>query len=208
MSMFSERSMPRATSTWKSQALPTMQEALGLGLHQGRQARIVGRAAAGPPGHAEGDEAGPLESRRIVEEGVVDRIGAGPAALDIVDPKAVQGLGDRYLVGDRKIDALGLRSVAQGRIEEIDTPVVGHSLEGLPSPFAAWQPAWTGRSAAERRILPQLQALALVVQAASKTQTWAPGRRGRYSHHMSPAASIAWRAFPGARTDIKSAQSK
>jgi hypothetical protein len=51
--------------------------------------------------------------RRIGEEGVVGRVGARPAALDIVDAQLVQFARNGHLVRHREIDALRLRSVAQ-----------------------------------------------------------------------------------------------
>ena len=59
------------------------------------------------------------------EEGGVGGIGAGPAALDVVDADAVQLAGDRRLVGHAEIDALRLRAVAQGGIVEVDA-IAGH----------------------------------------------------------------------------------
>ena len=61
--------------------------------------RIVVGRAAGAPGHAEGAQPGPGEGRGSGEEGVVGRVGARPAALDIVDPQAVELDGDGVLVG-------------------------------------------------------------------------------------------------------------
>jgi hypothetical protein len=84
---------------------------------QASQTGVVGGTAAGAPGHAEGDEPCGLEGWRIGEEGIVGRIGTGPAALDVVDPEIVQRLGDGEFVGHVEVDALSLRPVAQGRIE-------------------------------------------------------------------------------------------
>ena len=57
----SARSSSSATSTWKSQVLPTMQTRARLGRQDGGETGIVGGAAAGPAGHAEGGELGVLE---------------------------------------------------------------------------------------------------------------------------------------------------
>ena len=78
---------------------------------EGGEAGVVGRAAARAARHAEGDELGGLEGGRLGEEGVVGGIGPRPAALDIVDPQAVQGLGDGKLVPHPEIDALGLGAI-------------------------------------------------------------------------------------------------
>ena len=59
-------------------------------LEQRGEAGIVGGAATGAPGHAEGREPRVLQRGRIAEEAVVGRIGARPAALDIVDAELVE----------------------------------------------------------------------------------------------------------------------
>ena len=55
----------------------------------------------------------------------VGRIGAGIAALDIIDAEIVEHAGDRQLVGQREVDAIGLRAVAQRGVEQIKT-FAGH----------------------------------------------------------------------------------
>ena len=92
----------------------------GLGLQQRGEAGIVGGRAARAARHAEGGELRVLELRRIGEEAVVGRIGAGPAALDVIDAQQVELARDRHLVGHGEVDALRLRAVAQGRVEEVD----------------------------------------------------------------------------------------
>src|SRR5690606_4401755 len=67
-------------------------------------------------------------------EGIVGGIGAGPAALDVVDAELVERARDGDLVRHGEVDALGLRPVAQGRIEEIDPPVARHVLLSCPLP--------------------------------------------------------------------------
>ncbi len=58
------------------------------------------------------------------EEAVVDRIGARPAALDVVDPELIEQLGNRHLVGDGEIHPVGLAAVAQGGVVQIEP--LGH----------------------------------------------------------------------------------
>ena len=55
----------------------------------------------------------------------IGRIGARIAAFDIVDADAVEHLRDRQLVGEREVDAIGLRAVAQRRIEQVEA-FAGH----------------------------------------------------------------------------------
>ena len=57
---------------------------------------------------------------RIGEEAVVGRVGARPAALDIVDAQQVELARNRHLVGDGKVDALGLGAIAKGRVEQVE----------------------------------------------------------------------------------------
>ena len=61
-----------------------------------------------------------IELRLLGEEFGVGRIGAGIAALDIVDAEFVQHLRDHLLVMQREIDAVGLRAVAQRGVEQIE----------------------------------------------------------------------------------------
>src|SRR5262249_19145993 len=51
-------------------------------------------------------------------------IGAGPAALDIVEPELVERQRDSLLVGHAEIDALSLGAVPQRAVEEVDALVV------------------------------------------------------------------------------------
>ena len=55
----------------------------------------------------------------LAEQFGVGRIGAGIAAFDIVDAEIVEHARDRQLVGQREIDAIGLRAVAQRGVEQI-----------------------------------------------------------------------------------------
>ena len=87
---------------------------------QGGEAGIVLGAATGAPGHAERGETSPVQRWRLREEGGIGRVGAGPAALDIVDADRVELAGDRGLIGHAEVDALRLRSVAQGRIVKVN----------------------------------------------------------------------------------------
>ena len=95
-----------------------------LGVEDRRQARVVGGAAAGALGHAEGGEARALERRAFGEERRVGRVGAGPAALDVIDAERVERERDLALVLDGEVDALRLRPVAQRRVEEVRRSLV------------------------------------------------------------------------------------
>ena len=60
-----------------------------------------------------------IELRLGGKEFGVGRVGAGIAALDIVDAEFVEHLRDDLLVMQREVDAVGLRAVAQRGVEEI-----------------------------------------------------------------------------------------
>ena len=93
---------------------------VGPGLQQPCQPRIVRSRAARTPGHAERGETRVLEVRLPCEEFGIGRIGAGIAALDIIDAELVEHAGDQLLVMQGKIDAVGLRAVAQRGVEQIE----------------------------------------------------------------------------------------
>ena len=116
----------------KRRALADQGDDVGPALEQHREARIVGGAAPGPPGHAERAQPGVGERGRVGEEAVIGRVGARPAAFDVVDAELVEHLGDRHLVGRREVDALGLRAVAQGGIVEIE-PLVHRPSAAVPA---------------------------------------------------------------------------
>ena len=110
--------------------MATKQIASALRLEQRCEARIVGGRAARPPRHAEGGE-GRVDLAVLAEELGVGRIGAGIAALDIVDAELVEHAGDRELVVEREIDAVRLRAVAQRGVEEIES-FCGHASHQTP----------------------------------------------------------------------------
>ncbi len=64
-------------------------DGVGVGGEQARDARIVGDRAAGALGHAEGAEFRALGAL-LGEKLGVERIGAGIAALDVIDSRAGQ----------------------------------------------------------------------------------------------------------------------
>ena len=97
-----------------------------LGLQDGGQSGIVGRTAAGAARHAERRELGVLELRRVGEEAIVCRIGARPAAFNVVNPKQVQFARNRGFVGNGEVDTLGLGAVSQGGVEEVDSVGLAH----------------------------------------------------------------------------------
>ncbi len=67
------------------------------------------------------------QARVGAEELGVGDVGAGIAALDVVDADVVEGAGDQPLVLEREIHARRLRAVAQGCIEQVEA-FAGHAL--------------------------------------------------------------------------------
>src|SRR5690606_7917328 len=87
--------------------------------------RELGVVLGGDAGAARGAEGGDL--RRLprhgpgaLEELYVLRVRAGPAALDELHAERVETRRDTQLVLDRDGEALALRSVAQGRVVDVD----------------------------------------------------------------------------------------
>ncbi len=91
-----------------------------FGFQERRQTRIVRGRAAGTPRHAERREAGVVELRLRCKEFGIGGIGTGIAAFDVVDAEFVEHPGDKLLVMQREIDAVGLRAVAQSGVEQIE----------------------------------------------------------------------------------------
>src|SRR5262249_23762042 len=102
---------------------------IGLRVQQRGKSRIIRGAAAGTAGHAEGDELRALEARLVAEEGVVGRVRAGPAAFNVIHTQAIERDGERLLVADIEVDALSLRTIAQGRVEQVNAFVVRHNCQ-------------------------------------------------------------------------------
>ena len=76
-----------------------------------------------------------FELRLLGEEFGIGGIGAGIAALDVVDAELVEHAGDQLLVMQREIDAVGLRAVAQRGIEQIEAFAAHVGAPGFaPSP--------------------------------------------------------------------------
>ena len=98
-------------------ALGDIDDGVGVRRDEAGDSGIVGGGTASALGHAEGGEFG-LHLRSLAEEFGVERIGAGIAALDVVEPEIVEHFRDRALVLNREIDAGRLRAVAQGGVEQ------------------------------------------------------------------------------------------
>ena len=84
--------------------------------HGGQHVVILSRHARAF-GHAKGGEPC-LRRRRGVEKSAVGRVGAGPAAFDVIHAKRVERAGDlAFLIGG-ELHALGLLPVTQGGVVE------------------------------------------------------------------------------------------
>ena len=94
--------------------------ALSWRIQDRRDDRIVGGRAARASGHAEGNEARALEPRIGGEELSIGRVGARPAALDIINAQLIQRGGNPALISNGKVHALCLRTIPQGSVEQED----------------------------------------------------------------------------------------
>ena len=96
------------------------------GLDEVAQRGVVVDLALRPGGSSRTPRASSVSSCSSVrgppEELLVLRVGAGPAALDVVHAEVVELLGDAQLVVDGERDALDLAAVAQRRVEDLDRP--------------------------------------------------------------------------------------
>ena len=87
-------------------------------VHHRRQYIIIGGRAARPFGHAKGGECCACIGARFKKR-AVGGVGTGPAAFDVIDAQRVQSFCNRLFFLNRKLYALGLLPVAQGRIIEV-----------------------------------------------------------------------------------------
>jgi len=88
--------------------------------------RVIGRLDAGLAGGAERGELGVLKVE--FRGGTAEELGvlgdrARPAALDEPDAQPVEVPGDHQLVGNREVQALLLRAVAQGGVVDVELVV-------------------------------------------------------------------------------------
>ena len=147
-------------------------DGIGLRVEEGAEAGVVRQAHPCPLGHAEGGEYGPARPLRL-EEGGVGRVGAGIAALDIVDAELVEELRDGDLVLEREVDAARLRAVAQGRVEEIETLFTHVGLQAAGGQASV---SWSGCWWLVRRIL-------AASAGSSSSVDLSPGRPGSAANH-------------------------
>ena len=106
----------------------------GAGVEDGGQHIVILRAATGAFGHAKGGHRG-AGLRGGGEELAVGRVGARPAALDIINAQRIQRQRDLPLVTGRELDALGLLTIAQGGVEKVKSLAhrwpLANSFEGI-----------------------------------------------------------------------------
>jgi hypothetical protein len=93
-------------------------DCIRLRVQQRHQPRVVGRRPARATRHAERGDAR-TQRPPLREKAGIGRIGAGITGLDVIDTEFVEQAGNGKLIGKRKVDAVRLRAVAQGRVEQI-----------------------------------------------------------------------------------------
>ena len=94
----------------------------GARLEQREHLRVLRRQRAGAPRGAERGERGVAQRQLAAcpgEELGVLGVGARPPALDVADPELVEVGGDGELVGDGEVQALLLRTIAQGGVVDV-----------------------------------------------------------------------------------------
>ena len=107
----------------RSQLLPKMET---TGVPASTSDCTLRSSSTGIPGEARGAEGGQLGvlevqlGLRAGEEFLVFRVGAGPAAFDVVDTQLVEFLRDEEFVVDGERDGFALRAVAESGVESED----------------------------------------------------------------------------------------
>ena len=91
---------------------------------QRHQSRIVRSRPSGTPRHAEGGEPRPHRPS-LGKKARIGRVGTGVAGFDIIDAELIEHTRDGELVSQREVDAIGLRTVAQCGVEQIE-PLARH----------------------------------------------------------------------------------
>src|SRR5205823_4431657 len=119
-----------------------------LGVEEFFQQLVVLGLDAAAAGHAERGDLRVLELQLadVAEEGGVLRVGAGEAALDVIDAELVELLGDEKLVLEREVEPLALRAVAEGGVVDFDAACcVSH--DAVPGHYRQMKnPAGSGRA--------------------------------------------------------------
>src|SRR5258708_29769530 len=102
-----------------------------LGAQQQLQIAIGSGAHSGTTGRAERRNlrVTNLNLLDLFEERGVALVRARPSALDVIKAKLVEALGNRDLVLDSQRDVLGLASVAQGRVVNLDMFCIRHQTQ-------------------------------------------------------------------------------
>jgi len=109
-----------------------------VGLDQHVDLRIILALGVRAAGAAEGRDLCLPEFPlgRLGEEVHVLRVGARPAAFNVIDAKGVEALGNTNLVSAGKIDSFALRPVTERRIVDVDFSAhwQGKTLKPTASP--------------------------------------------------------------------------
>src|SRR5262249_49905959 len=130
--------------------LPENRDHRRLRPQQHREVVVVAGLDVGPPGGAEGTDAGLFQVQAFhrLEEGFIARIRSRPAALDVTDAEVIQTLRDAYLVLYREGDILRLRPITQRGVIDLDVLAAAHAVaSSMPSSIRAWCSTRTASSA-------------------------------------------------------------
>ncbi len=92
---------------------------LGSGVQHGRQNIVILGGSSGAFGHAKGGHHG-AGLGRIVEKSAVGRVRPGPTAFDVIHTQFIQSGRDTQLFLGRKLHTLGLLTIPQGGVVEVE----------------------------------------------------------------------------------------
>ncbi len=138
---FSSRVVRSASSTCRSWDFAT---SVTTGALESTSAATCGSSAATAPARRVAPKATSCAWRKSIsspgagEELGVAWVGARPTALDEADAELVQVPGDRQLVRDGEVDALALRAVAQGGVEDVEGVAGGVRGHGSAPVGCTW----------------------------------------------------------------------
>ena len=88
-----------------------------LGVEHFHKSGVIIGATASALCHAKGRHHGAFQLAVFGKKLAVGRVGTGIAALDIIKPQIIQGIGNANFIGQREVNAGGLLPVAQGGVE-------------------------------------------------------------------------------------------
>src|SRR4029079_226255 len=100
---------------------------VGLCFKERRKTRVIGSRTARAARHAKGGERR-IELTILAEQLGISRVCAWKTALDVVYAEFVQHARDHQLIGEREVNAVRLRAVAQCGVKKVQAFLRHHAL--------------------------------------------------------------------------------